>query len=253
MSPKDKHPAPVTGKTDLCSGQEYKDELTGGVSLAISRQGNELLLAGGGNSGEKKAGMEPPAEVVCQSGGTGRNEGESRTSGESLNEGPGRNGGESLNEGPGRNGGESLTEGPGRNGGESLTEGVMQADGRNRAEEAGKAQDDLAYWNKLAQEQLEASKEGGKDARMMAKCYLIARRITAGDTVPDKDIRYLQKNDQELYTMAMKMRVPKKDPKEYDSVLEEEDQDEDSHIMKVPEGLQAVSADNVTIEVSGKE
>ena len=64
-----------------------------------------------------------------------------------------------------------------------------------------------------------------KALKKMLKCQKIAARIMAGDKVPPADERYLMENDPESYKLAIAMRKPKEDPKEYDSVLEDEDRE----------------------------
>jgi len=63
----------------------------------------------------------------------------------------------------------------------------------------------------------------GKALKAMLKCQKIAARISAGDKVPPQDLKYLMKNDPSGYKLAMATRVPKKHPREYDTVLDEED------------------------------
>lgn len=62
-----------------------------------------------------------------------------------------------------------------------------------------------------------------KRLKAALKCQKIAARIMAGDKVPLEDRRYLENGDPEGYKLALAMRKPKKDPKEWESVLDEED------------------------------
>lgn len=64
----------------------------------------------------------------------------------------------------------------------------------------------------------------GEKLKAMLRCQKIAARIMRGDKVPPQDERYLMENDPNGYKMAMAMRTPKKKPKEWDSVLEDEEQ-----------------------------
>lgn len=66
----------------------------------------------------------------------------------------------------------------------------------------------------------------GRSLRTMKLCNRIASRIRAGDRVPPEDLRYLMKNDPAGYRLAMAMRKPKKNPKEWESALEDEDRRE---------------------------
>lgn len=70
--------------------------------------------------------------------------------------------------------------------------------------------------------ELDALTEGLKT---MEKCRKIASRIMKGDKVPPEDERYLMENDPDGYKLALACRQPKEKPKEWDSVLDEEDQE----------------------------
>lgn len=61
-----------------------------------------------------------------------------------------------------------------------------------------------------------------KALKTMKRCQEIARRIMRGDKVPPQDEQYLMENDEESYKLALALRKPKKHPKEWDSVLEDE-------------------------------
>lgn len=73
--------------------------------------------------------------------------------------------------------------------------------------------------------QLDAMKDA-IDALM--KCMKIASRIMDGDNVPPKDQQYLMENQPDLYKMAVAMRRPKEDPKDWDSLLEDEEGSQES-------------------------
>lgn len=74
--------------------------------------------------------------------------------------------------------------------------------------------------------ELDALEEGLK---AMRKCQEIARRIMRGDKVPPEDERYLMENDPEGFKLALAMRKPKKNPKEWESVLKDEKKSEQSN------------------------
>lgn len=80
---------------------------------------------------------------------------------------------------------------------------------------------------KRFKEMLEQSKETGKAAsegvKQLSRCIKIAMRIVQGDNVPTKDKQYLMEHNSELYSMAMNMRMYKKDPKDYESELDDEE------------------------------
>ena len=79
----------------------------------------------------------------------------------------------------------------------------------------------------MLEQQLENSKEQGEAAadsfETFSKCLTIAQRITRGDKVPLKDMKYLMEHEPDLYKQAILMRQPNSKPKEYDSVLDEDD------------------------------
>lgn len=62
-----------------------------------------------------------------------------------------------------------------------------------------------------------------KNLKMQQLCLKIASRIMKGDKVPPQDLEYLAQHDPNTFKMAMALRKPKKHPKEWKSVLEDED------------------------------
>lgn len=80
------------------------------------------------------------------------------------------------------------------------------------------------------QDQLDSIKEqekaGEEGWNTLGKCLRIAARIAAGDNVPQQDMQYLQEHNPELYMKAMLLRMPKEDPEDYESVLEDEEDNE---------------------------
>lgn len=85
------------------------------------------------------------------------------------------------------------------------------------------------FWSteeeKSGNSQLDAMEEGLK---AMRRCQEIARRIMRGDKVPPEDEQYLMANDPEGFKLAMAMRKPKEKPKEWESVLKDEEKSEPS-------------------------
>lgn len=67
-----------------------------------------------------------------------------------------------------------------------------------------------------------------ENLKAMQRCMEIARRIMRGDKVPPEDERYLMENDPNGYKLALAMRTPKKNPKEWESVLKDEKKSEQS-------------------------
>lgn len=80
--------------------------------------------------------------------------------------------------------------------------------------------------------QVEAMK---KQMKMLRQCAKIAASLREGDNVPPEDLRFLIRNNPQLYTLAMAMRKPKEDPEDCKSVLEKEDEEEPS-AQKVEDG-----------------
>lgn len=68
----------------------------------------------------------------------------------------------------------------------------------------------------------------GEQLKTVERCQKIASRIMRGDKVPPEDERYLMEHDPEGYKLALAMRRHKKDPKEWESVLEEEEKTSES-------------------------
>ena len=62
-----------------------------------------------------------------------------------------------------------------------------------------------------------------KGLKVLEKCRKIASRIIKGDKVPPQDERYLMENDPDGYKLALACRQPKEKPKEWESVLDEEE------------------------------
>ena len=69
----------------------------------------------------------------------------------------------------------------------------------------------------------QTDKEKNKMADM-SKCFKIAARISNGDKVPLKDIKYLRENAPELYKNALMFKKHNPEPKKYKSCLNEEDE-----------------------------
>ena len=63
-----------------------------------------------------------------------------------------------------------------------------------------------------------------KSLKAMERCRKIASRIMKGDKVPPQDEQYLMEADPDGYKLAIAGRVPKEKPKEWESVLEDEEE-----------------------------
>lgn len=109
-------------------------------------------------------------------------------------------------------------------------------------------EDEKKSLREMYQEQVEAAKEAaeaaGEGFEDMARALEIARRMMNGDRVPGSDEKFLMDFDKDMYLGAKSMQglAQKKDPKDYDSLLEEEEQEEGS--------VQAEGGD-IVIDASG--
>lgn len=103
---------------------------------------------------------------------------------------------------------------------------AKEAEEQKQKEAAKKAQQQNEL--NMLKMQLESSKEQSEAAEesfaTFGKCLTIAQRITRGDIVPTKDMKYLMEHEPDLYKQAILMRQPNNDPKKHKSVLEDEDE-----------------------------
>ncbi len=102
----------------------------------------------------------------------------------------------------------------------------------NKDEKAMSLQE--AYEKNMYQEMMESAKESAEAQdegfQDMAKALEIARRIMDGDIVPQEDEQFLMEYDSELYMRVKSMAKPKEDPKEYDSLVEAEEENKEDGI-----------------------
>lgn len=75
---------------------------------------------------------------------------------------------------------------------------------------------------KNSRDQSEQSAESFDD---LGKCMTIAARIMNGDTVPQKDHKFLAEKYPELYEQAILMRRINHDPKKYKSLVEDDEEE----------------------------
>lgn len=84
-----------------------------------------------------------------------------------------------------------------------------------------------AVERKMYQEMLEKANEAaeaqGEGFADLAKALEIARRILNGDIVPAQDEQFLMEFNSEIYMRVKSMAKVKEDPKEYDTLMEEEE------------------------------
>jgi len=84
----------------------------------------------------------------------------------------------------------------------------------------------------MLKQQLESSEkqaDATEDSfNTFSKCLVIAQRISRGDKVPTQDMKYLMKHEPDLYKQSIMLRQPNSKPKEHDTVLDEEDLEENT-------------------------
>jgi len=88
-----------------------------------------------------------------------------------------------------------------------------------------------------------------KALKVMEKCRKIASRIMRGDKVPPQDEMYLLEQDPDGYKLALACRKPKEKPKEWKSVLDEEDRERGA-VRSADSGGRMTEAPESTGEVS---
>ena len=64
--------------------------------------------------------------------------------------------------------------------------------------------------------------------KVLELCQKIAASIMKGDNVPPEDLKFLMENDPDGYRLAMALRRHKEDPEDVDSVLEDEENRDNS-------------------------
>ena len=100
--------------------------------------------------------------------------------------------------------------------------GTGAAPKRTGSDKADWSQAALAFLREMDRQSMEML---SKSLDVMEKCRKIASRIIKGDKVPPQDEQFLMEADPEGYKLALACRVPKEKPKEWESVLEEEEED----------------------------
>jgi len=73
--------------------------------------------------------------------------------------------------------------------------------------------------------QLRESSDGKNPYIDRIKCIQIAMRIMSGDNVPNKDKYFLAENEPQMYSNALLLRKQNDKPKDYDSILEDDEGD----------------------------
>ena len=117
--------------------------------------------------------------------------------------------------------------------------GTAKGPARPRSDRASWSQAALSFLQEVNRQDMEKRQklleakqrgDGELDAlnealKKMKRCQKIASRIMRGDKVPPQDERYLLDNDPDGYKLAIACRKPKEKPKEWESVLEDEERE----------------------------
>ncbi|MBP5606109.1 MAG: hypothetical protein J6X60_11295 [Ruminiclostridium sp.] len=110
---------------------------------------------------------------------------------------------------------------------EELEQKKAEKELMRRQQQEQKAQENEAAVKRLEEEVKAAKKHAEaieEEFKAFANCMKIASRISRGDIVPGKDIKYLMEHEPDLYKQAIMLRMPNPKPKKYDSVLDEEEE-----------------------------
>ncbi len=117
-----------------------------------------------------------------------------------------------------------------------------QEEAKKKAKEAAerKAAEQELEMMKQELENSEKQAEAAEESfAAFAKCLVIARRISHGDKVPTKDMKFLMENEPDLYKQSIMLRQPNDKPKKYKSVLDEEDEESSENVSAVSESQSA--------------
>ena len=105
----------------------------------------------------------------------------------------------------------------------------------NQTQKAIKRKSDSVNFSQNAQSLIEQFHNAEESAEATAdsfqeyvQCLTIASRIIAGDNVPISDQQFLQEKDPDLFFKASMLRQKKSDPEDYDSVLSDDEDEENS-------------------------
>ncbi len=97
---------------------------------------------------------------------------------------------------------------------------------------AGSADERMSMLEEMLKNSRNESKSAEKGFDDLAKCMKIASRIMNGDIVPMKDHKFLSEKFPELYERAILMRRINPDPEEYDSLVEDDEEENETEEMK---------------------
>ena len=100
----------------------------------------------------------------------------------------------------------------------------------------------------MLEQELENSKKEAEAMEDMfeafAKCIKIAARITKGDIVPMKDMKFLAEHEPDMYKQAILMRMPNDHPKKHKSLINDEEEETADNDMSAENAGADASAEN---------
>lgn len=116
---------------------------------------------------------------------------------------------------------------------EKGTAPAAQSGGTDAAKETARdgflpKNDRLSMLEEMLKNSRDQSEQSAERFDDLGKCMTIAARIMNGDTVPQKDHKFLAEKYPELYEQAILMRRINHDPKRYKSLIEDEEEETDT-------------------------
>lgn len=122
-----------------------------------------------------------------------------------------------------------------------------------------KKSEQMQSLTEMYQEQLESAKEAAKAAgegyEDMGKALEIARRMMHGDIVPSSDEKFLMDYNKDVYMAAKNMQAMAQNekPKKYDSLLEDEEDEEGKAAVRMEGGDLVIDASGLNLCSPGTE
>ena len=107
-------------------------------------------------------------------------------------------------------------------------EGLGLAQKKKEEDDSAKEAMERDMYQEMLEKANEAAEAQGEGFAELAKALEIARRILNGDIVPAQDEQFLMEFNSEIYMRVKSMAKEKDDPKEYDTLMEEEEENTDS-------------------------
>ncbi len=102
---------------------------------------------------------------------------------------------------------------------------------RRKQEQEAKMREKQNEIEMLTQELENSNKEAeamGDSFKIYSRCLTIASRISRGDSVPMKDMKYLAEHEPDMFKQAILLRMPNDHPEKHKSVLDDDEEDKSS-------------------------